>query len=95
MRNTSHKNHRINHGKTLVMASENCLAKQYWTRFVKVALNEMGRACMAYGEGRSVYVVSVRKPEGKSPLGRPRHRWEVNIKMDLREVGVWTGSSER
>jgi len=35
------------------------------------------------------------KPEGKKPLGRPRHRWEGNIKMDLQEVGwgVWTGSS--
>jgi hypothetical protein len=34
----------------------------------------------------------VGKPEGKQPLGRPRHRWEDNIKMDLQEVGceVWT-----
>ena len=31
--------------------------------------------------------VLVWKPEGKRPLGRPRHRWEDNIKMDLREVG--------
>jgi hypothetical protein len=30
----------------------------------------------------------VGKPEGKRPLGRPRHRWEDNIKMDLREIGV-------
>jgi len=36
---------------------------------------------------RSVYRVMVGKPEGKSPLGRPRHRWEDNIKMDLQEVG--------
>jgi len=37
----------------------------------------------------------VGKPEGKKPLGRPRFRWEDNIKMDLNEVGweVWTGSS--
>ena len=36
----------------------------------------------------------VGKPEGKRPLGRPRHRWEDNIKMDFQEVGcgVWTGS---
>ena len=39
------------------------------------------------------YRVLVGKPEGKSELGRPRHRWEVNIKMDLREVGVRNGSS--
>ena len=39
------------------------------------------------GESRGVYRVLVRKPEGKRPLGRPRYRWEDNIKMDLREVG--------
>jgi hypothetical protein len=39
------------------------------------------------GEGRGVYRVSVAKPEGKRPLGRPRRRWEDNIKMYLREVG--------
>jgi hypothetical protein len=39
------------------------------------------------GERRSIYRVLVGKPEGKRPLGRPRHRWEDNIKMDLQEVG--------
>ena len=39
------------------------------------------------GEGRGVNRVLVRKPEGKRPLGRPRRRWEDNIKMDLQEVG--------
>jgi len=39
------------------------------------------------GEGRVVHRVLVRKPEGKRPLGRPRRRWEDNIKMALREVG--------
>jgi hypothetical protein len=48
------------------------------------------------GEGRNVYGVLVVKPEGKGPLGRPRHRWEDGIKMDLREIGwggggVWSG----
>ena len=38
-------------------------------------------------EGRGVHKVLVGKPEGKSPLGRPRRRWEENIKMDLQEVG--------
>ena len=41
--------------------------------------------CM--GEGRGVHGVLVGKPEGKRPVGRPRHRWEDNIKMDLQEVG--------
>jgi hypothetical protein len=39
------------------------------------------------GESRGVYRVFVGKPEGKRPLGRPRCRWENNIKMDLQEVG--------
>jgi len=38
------------------------------------------------GERRGVYRVLVGKPEGKRPLGRPRRRWEGNIKMDLQEV---------
>ena len=39
------------------------------------------------GERRGVYRVSVGKPEGKRPLGRSRHRWKDNLKMDLQEVG--------
>jgi len=39
------------------------------------------------GEGSRVHRVLVGKPEGKRPLGRPRLRWDDNIKMDLREVG--------
>jgi len=39
------------------------------------------------GERRGVYRVLVGKPEGKTPLGRPRRRWEDNIKMDLQEMG--------
>jgi hypothetical protein len=40
------------------------------------------------GKGRDVYRVLVGRPEGKRPLGRPKHRWENNIKMDLREIGI-------
>jgi hypothetical protein len=39
------------------------------------------------GEGRGVYRILVEKPEAKRPLGRPRRRWEDDIKMDLQEVG--------
>jgi hypothetical protein len=39
-------------------------------------------------EERKVYKVLVGKPEGKSPLGRPRRRWEDGIRMDLREIGL-------
>ena len=41
------------------------------------------------GEGRGIYKVLVRKPEGKRPVGRPRHRWEDNIKLDHQEIGLW------
>jgi hypothetical protein len=40
------------------------------------------------GEGRDVYRVLVGRSEGKRPLGRPRRRWEDNIKMDFREMRI-------
>ena len=39
------------------------------------------------GEGRGLHRVLVGKPEGKRPLGRPRRRWENNIKINIQEVG--------
>jgi hypothetical protein len=43
-------------------------------------------ACI--GEGRGVYRVLVGRPKGERPLGRCRHRWEDNFKMELREIGI-------
>jgi hypothetical protein len=40
------------------------------------------------GKGRGVYRVSVGRSEGKRPLGRPRCRWEDNIEVDLKEMGI-------
>jgi hypothetical protein len=40
------------------------------------------------GEGRGVYRILFGRPEGKRPLGRPRSKWEGNIKLDLREIGI-------
>ena len=52
--------------------------------------------CM--GEERGVYRVLVGKPEGKRPLGRPRHRWVDNIRIDLQEMGCgyvdWIGLAQ-
>jgi hypothetical protein len=49
-------------------------------------------------QGRGAYRVLVRKPERKRPLGRPRRRWEDNIRMDLQEVGCgcvdWIGLAQ-
>jgi hypothetical protein len=50
------------------------------------------------GEKRNVYRLLVGKPEGKRPLGRPRHRWMDNIKIDLLEIGLnvvdWIGLAQ-
>jgi hypothetical protein len=50
------------------------------------------------GVKRNVYRLLVRKPEGKRPLGRPRHRWINNIKMGLLEIGLgvvdWIGLAQ-
>ena len=43
------------------------------------------------GQGRRVYKVLVGKPEGKRPMGRPRRRWEDNIKINFKEVGGGCG----
>jgi len=53
----------------------------------QIEKNKMGGACSTYGERRGIYRVLVGKSEGKRPLGRARHRWEDNIKIDLQEVG--------
>jgi hypothetical protein len=47
-----------------------------------ISLLECGR--------RGMHMILVGKPEGKRPLGRPRHRWVNNIKVDLRDIG-WDG----
>ena len=49
-------------------------------------------------EGRSAFKILTGKPTGKRPLGRPRHRWEDNIRMDLEEIsanaGNWVDSTQ-
>jgi hypothetical protein len=50
---------------------------------------EMGGACGTYGEKRNAYRGLVVKLERKRPFGRAGRRWKGNIKMDLREIGMW------
>jgi len=59
--------------------------KYYWGDHIQK--NVMDGASSTYGERRGSHRVLIGKPEGKRPLGRPRRRWEDNIKMDLQEVG--------
>jgi hypothetical protein len=48
----------------------------------------VGGTCGTHGGGERCLEVVIGRPEGKRPLGRPRRRWEDNIKMDLREIGI-------
>jgi hypothetical protein len=48
----------------------------------------MSKAEVSFRKIYRVYRVLVGRPEGKRPLGRPRRRWEENIKLDLREIGI-------
>jgi hypothetical protein len=50
----------------------------------------LNRACSTNRKKRNAYRILVGKPQGKRPLGRRRHRWVDNIKMDLREI-EWNG----
>jgi len=64
----------------------NYRGRHKYFQYVDIKSNEMSRACSTYG-GEEGYIHGFGgKPEGKRPLGRPRHRWE-DIKMDLQEVG--------
>jgi hypothetical protein len=67
--------------------NENQMLGMLTTSCDQVKEDEMGRACSTNGEKRNGYRILVGKPEGKRPLGGPRHRWVDNIKIDLREIG--------
>jgi hypothetical protein len=50
--------------------------------------DKMGETCGTHGGEKGIYRVLVGSSEGKRPLGRPRRRWENNIKLHLREIGI-------
>ena len=54
----------------------------------------MGGACSMYGGEKRCIQGLMEKPKRKRPPGRPRRRWEDNIKMDLQEVGCWGVAQE-
>jgi hypothetical protein len=51
------------------------------------SINEVGGSCGTHGRVEKLYTVFVGNPEGKRPLGRPKHRWDDRIRVDLREIG--------
>ena len=69
-----------------------CIAKKlkFFLHLLLAATRWAGHVARM-GEERGVHRILVGKPEGKRPLGRPRLRWEDNIKMDLQEVGRGCG----
>ena len=56
-------------------------------RVIKLRIRKWAGHVARMGERRGVFRVLVGKPEGKRPLGRPRHRWEHNFKIDFKELG--------
>jgi hypothetical protein len=70
--------------------------KFYLNANFHVTCGDLLHAVKLRREGRCVYRVLVGKPGGRRPMGRPRRRWEDNIRMDLREVGCgcvdWIGT---
>jgi hypothetical protein len=70
-----------------------CQTRAVWGKLWVVKSRRMRWAghVARMGEERGVHRVLVRKPEGKRPLGRPRRRWDNNIKMDLQKVGGGRG----
>ena len=79
------------HGRKNVRLHNEELSDLYWTpnifRLIKSRRMRWAGHVVRMGYMRGVYRVLVGKPEGKGPLGRPRHKWDDNIKMDLQEVG--------
>ena len=60
----------------------------FFVRVIKSRRMRWAGHVAGMGEGRGVYRVLVGKPEGKRPLGRPKRRWEDNIRMELQELGL-------
>jgi len=75
------------HKKNLLSTCSNPVKSISFFFFSQISLMCLLGDVARMGEGRGVYRVLVGKPEGRRPLGRPRRRWEDNIRVDLREVG--------
>jgi hypothetical protein len=82
------KGRKMDHGENCIMMKFTACILHRIVRVIKSRRMRWAGHVARMGEGRGVYRVLVEWPAGKRPLGRPRRRWEVNIKMDLREIGM-------
>jgi hypothetical protein len=73
---------------TIIKELHNLYASPDSVRVIKSSRRRWAGYVVLVEEVRNAYKLLVRKPNGKKPLGRPRRRWEDNIRMDLREI-VW------
>jgi len=80
----------INTRSSLIMELNDLYSSSNTVRVIKSRRMRWAGYVARMRERRGVYRVLVGKPEGKRPLGRPRRRWEDNIKKDLQEVECWT-----
>jgi hypothetical protein len=64
------------------------LSKDLYTTFQDPEFSCVAGACGVHGEDEKYLQILIGKPQGRRLPGRPRHRWEVNIKMDLWETGL-------
>jgi len=81
------KTNEMNQFLTIILFCSNLYSSPNIVRVIKSRRMRWAGHVARMGEGRGAYRVLVGKPEGRRPLGRPRRRWEDNIRMDLREVG--------
>jgi hypothetical protein len=83
-----HKRDEVTGGRKLHNEELHCLySSPSIVRVIKARRMRWAGHVACIGEVRGAYNILVGRPEGRRPLGRRRHRWEDNIKMDLREIG--------
>jgi hypothetical protein len=82
------KGRKADHGKNCIIMNFITCILHLIVRVIKSRRMRCEGHVVCMGEVRVVYRVLAGRPKGKRPLGRPRHTWLDNIKMDLREVGI-------
>ena len=79
-------------GEYILNITKNFIICSFHHREIKSRRQRWAGHVVRMGEGSSAFKILLGKPTGKRPLGRPRHRWEDNIRMDLEEIGINAGN---